>query len=222
MVFQDTTAAAPSASPSSSAAASSTPAPIAASSTQVAAPATSSAAPASGFPDVNGYAYYGCIKEIDTRILTNDHLVSDPMTLETCAAFCSSYPFFGLEYTHECTILFPSFVKSTGTDVIKQVIVVISSKPHLLLFLTRNVTTPVLVIPTRCAVALCCYPSTPTPQFRWFLQLSPQVAPFKQLLLLQPASYRHLLRSLLSHRLRLPKLLALQQFPARARILVQL
>jgi iron transport multicopper oxidase len=53
-------------------------------------------------PVVGPYTYIGCVNDIDTRLLTADHTSSNDMTIEDCAAYCSGYQYFGLEYTREC------------------------------------------------------------------------------------------------------------------------
>lgn len=59
-------------------------------------------------PAVGPYTYIGCVDDIDTRLLNADHTASDNMTIEDCAAYCSGYQYFGLEYTRECLSPDPS------------------------------------------------------------------------------------------------------------------
>jgi hypothetical protein len=71
-----------------------------------AASSTSAAvASSTGLPTILGYTYYGCVVDPNyVRLLYADHYVTDPMSVEICAAFCSSgdYTVFGVEYGREC------------------------------------------------------------------------------------------------------------------------
>lgn len=40
----------------------------------------------------------GCFSDTTPRMFTADRLANDQMTVEACAAFCSTEPFFGLQY----------------------------------------------------------------------------------------------------------------------------
>ncbi|KAK0750306.1 WSC domain-containing protein, partial [Schizothecium vesticola] len=44
----------------------------------------------------------GCFSDTSPRIFTADRAANDQMTIEACAAFCSTEPFFGLQYGREC------------------------------------------------------------------------------------------------------------------------
>ncbi|KAM7209387.1 WSC domain containing protein [Naviculisporaceae sp. PSN 640] len=51
----------------------------------------------------NQWDYIGCHSEIlGGRALSSANLAADSMTLESCAAFCSAYTFFGTEFGREC------------------------------------------------------------------------------------------------------------------------
>lgn len=51
---------------------------------------------------VGDYAYQGCFTDGPGRALTGKTVYDDNMTLEMCAAACSSYAYFGVEYSKEC------------------------------------------------------------------------------------------------------------------------
>ncbi|KAH8655081.1 WSC domain-containing protein [Tricladium varicosporioides] len=54
-------------------------------------------------PDVGGFAYTGCYTEATSqRALSGNSFFDDAMTLEKCAAACSGFPHFGVEYGREC------------------------------------------------------------------------------------------------------------------------
>ncbi|OWP05583.1 hypothetical protein B2J93_459 [Marssonina coronariae] len=54
-------------------------------------------------PVVSGYSFLGCYTESTTgRALSLSSYASDTMTLESCAAYCSAYSMFGVEYGREC------------------------------------------------------------------------------------------------------------------------
>ncbi|KAH8883555.1 WSC-domain-containing protein [Thozetella sp. PMI_491] len=60
-----------------------------------------------GAPTVNktigNWTYSGCFTEATTgRALADKATADDAMTLETCAAFCEGYSYFGTEYGREC------------------------------------------------------------------------------------------------------------------------
>ncbi|KUJ10844.1 uncharacterized protein LY89DRAFT_595666, partial [Mollisia scopiformis] len=88
------------------AASSSTVVPAAASSTSIPAAVSSTsstAASSTALSPLSAYTYYGCVEEgLTTRILYDDHFVYNPMTLESCAASCAGYEYFGTEYSDEC------------------------------------------------------------------------------------------------------------------------
>jgi hypothetical protein len=49
------------------------------------------------------WSLYGCRTEgSNSRALNSVTFASDTMTLEACAAFCSAYTYFGVEYSREC------------------------------------------------------------------------------------------------------------------------
>ena len=57
----------------------------------------------SHLPAVGDFSFYQCMTEgTGVRALTGAFLGGSSMTVETCATFCSSYDFFGLEYAQEC------------------------------------------------------------------------------------------------------------------------
>ena len=63
---------------------------------------TTSATP-SATPSMIPLDYQGCFTDsADNRALAPAELKDDEMTIELCAAFCSPYKFFGLEYGREC------------------------------------------------------------------------------------------------------------------------
>ena len=52
---------------------------------------------------VGAYRYYGCQTEATTeRALSGAAYAYDTMTLESCAANCTSFSYFGVEYGREC------------------------------------------------------------------------------------------------------------------------
>lgn len=53
---------------------------------------------------INGnWTSHGCMTEAtDSRALSAASFASDSMTLESCATFCESYLYFGVEYSREC------------------------------------------------------------------------------------------------------------------------
>lgn len=54
-------------------------------------------------PQVAGFAYKSCWADnVNGRVLTGKELRSDTMTVETCAAHCQGFKYFGLEYAREC------------------------------------------------------------------------------------------------------------------------
>ena len=54
-------------------------------------------------PAVSGYDFVSCWTEpAGARALTGASTASDDMTLESCAAFCADWPYFGVEYGREC------------------------------------------------------------------------------------------------------------------------
>lgn len=56
-----------------------------------------------GLPSVGLYSFVSCWAEpSDGRALSAAFEGADDMTLETCAAFCSTYPYFGTEWSSEC------------------------------------------------------------------------------------------------------------------------
>ncbi|KAF4635933.1 hypothetical protein G7Y89_g2164 [Cudoniella acicularis] len=67
---------------------------------------------------VGNWAFQGCWTEgINTRALSSKTYANDSMTLESCAAFCTSYIMFGVEYGRECycgNILAPSSMNATS------------------------------------------------------------------------------------------------------------
>ncbi|KAG7287013.1 hypothetical protein NEMBOFW57_006513 [Staphylotrichum longicolle] len=61
--------------------------------------ATGGSAPA----PVGGFQYKSCwTDDVYDRSLKGDHYAADDMTVESCAAFCSQYTYFGVEYSREC------------------------------------------------------------------------------------------------------------------------
>ncbi|KAB5549639.1 hypothetical protein GE09DRAFT_180398 [Coniochaeta sp. 2T2.1] len=55
-------------------------------------------------PTIGKYALVGCATESTTggRALQGKSYADDSMTLESCAAFCAAYAYFGTEYSREC------------------------------------------------------------------------------------------------------------------------
>jgi WSC domain len=54
-------------------------------------------------PTVASYSYLGCYSDSAyARVLPDTSESINNMTLEVCAAFCKSYPYFGVEYGQEC------------------------------------------------------------------------------------------------------------------------
>lgn len=69
---------------------------------------------------IANYQYYGCMTEGTTGRTLNDASTSgDGMTLESCAAYCNGYTYFGMEYSSQCfcgnRFLFPSTMASAGS-----------------------------------------------------------------------------------------------------------
>lgn len=57
-------------------------------------------------PTVAEFSFVGCVTEGDgVRALSADSYADDDMTLESCAAFCSGFNYFGTEYGRECKSL---------------------------------------------------------------------------------------------------------------------
>jgi len=53
------------------------------------------------FP-TTGYEYVGCYKDTSDRDIVGEYHFSETMTVEMCAAFCSVYPIFAVQYGKEC------------------------------------------------------------------------------------------------------------------------
>ncbi|GAB1311342.1 WSC domain-containing protein [Madurella fahalii] len=54
-------------------------------------------------PTVAGFNYQSCWTDSPaTRSLTGNEYRSDDMTVESCAAFCQGFSYFGVEYSREC------------------------------------------------------------------------------------------------------------------------
>ncbi len=52
---------------------------------------------------VSGWSFSNCYTEgVGTRALAGAQYADDKMTLESCAAFCSGFSHFGVEYAREC------------------------------------------------------------------------------------------------------------------------
>lgn len=51
---------------------------------------------------VGAFSHIGCYNEIGGRALTAKSFATDLMTVESCATFCETYTFFGVEYGREC------------------------------------------------------------------------------------------------------------------------
>lgn len=51
---------------------------------------------------VGPYNYTGCYTEAAPHALNSKTTASDDMTAESCAAFCTGFQYFGLEYANEC------------------------------------------------------------------------------------------------------------------------
>ncbi|KAF3044856.1 hypothetical protein E8E11_005397 [Didymella keratinophila] len=70
-------------------------------------PTSTSAAPTpsptSSKPSLSGYTYTGCIVDsLNPRPLSAKMTSSSDNSYESCANFCSGYPYFGVEYSNEC------------------------------------------------------------------------------------------------------------------------
>ncbi len=53
--------------------------------------------------DLSQWQYYGCVQDIETRLLNDhEHEGSDTLTLEECAVYCDGYNYFGTQYAREC------------------------------------------------------------------------------------------------------------------------
>lgn len=65
-------------------------------------PTTATACP--GQPGkIGDYAFIGCYTEAqNARTLPDKTYADDDMTLDSCAAFCKNFPYFGVEYAREC------------------------------------------------------------------------------------------------------------------------
>ncbi|PSN61392.1 WSC-domain-containing protein [Corynespora cassiicola Philippines] len=53
-------------------------------------------------PNVGQYNFVGCYLDVLGRTLNDKATSSNVMTVQACAAFCSSYSYFGLEFAAEC------------------------------------------------------------------------------------------------------------------------
>lgn len=53
-------------------------------------------------PNVDIYDFIGCYQDTAGKTLNQNSTSSNGMTVETCAVYCSAYPYFGLEYGAEC------------------------------------------------------------------------------------------------------------------------
>ncbi|KAJ9667507.1 hypothetical protein H2201_002376 [Coniosporium apollinis] len=51
---------------------------------------------------VGAFSHIGCYNEIGGRALTAKSFATDLMTVESCATFCETYTYFGVEYGREC------------------------------------------------------------------------------------------------------------------------
>jgi hypothetical protein len=59
--------------------------------------------PTSNKPSLSGYTYTGCIVDsLNPRPLSAKMTSSSDNSYESCASFCSGYPYFGVEYSNEC------------------------------------------------------------------------------------------------------------------------
>ncbi|KAL8970463.1 MAG: hypothetical protein Q9183_001511 [Haloplaca sp. 2 TL-2023] len=64
---------------------------------------TSPTGPAVALPSASGFVHQGCYTEGTSGRALGDSLTAyDGMTVEKCAAFCSAYSYFGVEYMSEC------------------------------------------------------------------------------------------------------------------------
>ena len=58
---------------------------------------------------VGSYGFQGCYTEATgSRALSSKSYADDSMTLESCAAYCADYTYFGTEYARECKIFWRS------------------------------------------------------------------------------------------------------------------
>ncbi|KAK8042502.1 hypothetical protein PG994_012985 [Apiospora phragmitis] len=79
--------------------------PISTIASSISAVITSTTSTSSGLsaPTISGYAYQGCYKEPSgKRALPDKAFAYDSMALESCAANCTDYAWFGVEYGREC------------------------------------------------------------------------------------------------------------------------
>ncbi|KAF2640189.1 Pyrrolo-quinoline quinone [Massarina eburnea CBS 473.64] len=58
--------------------------------------------PATPTPTIKNYTYKGCYIDQGTRVFHDFSLTNQSMTNDLCAALCSSFPYFGTEYSTEC------------------------------------------------------------------------------------------------------------------------
>lgn len=58
--------------------------------------------PAKVIPSVGPYNYTGCFTEVSPHTLNAQTSASADMTIEKCAAFCTGFKYFGLEFANEC------------------------------------------------------------------------------------------------------------------------
>jgi len=57
-------------------------------------------------PSVGAFSSVGCYTEATTgRALTGSSYANNNMTVESCAAFCGGFTWFGVEYARECKLL---------------------------------------------------------------------------------------------------------------------
>ncbi|KAK1994677.1 WSC domain-containing protein [Colletotrichum falcatum] len=76
---------------------------VASSSSAAASPAAPTSTVPSQPPTVGNWKWYGCQTEAtNARALSSKTFAADDMTLESCAAFCDSFTYFGVEYSREC------------------------------------------------------------------------------------------------------------------------
>ncbi|KAK8127746.1 hypothetical protein PG984_008854 [Apiospora sp. TS-2023a] len=94
-------------------------APVPPTSTVITSSTTTSSGPS--VPTVSGYAYQGCYTEASgRRALPDKFFAYDSMTLESCAANCTNYAWFGTEYGRECycgATLDSSSSKTSGSTI---------------------------------------------------------------------------------------------------------
>ncbi|KAK6519705.1 hypothetical protein TWF506_000005 [Arthrobotrys conoides] len=73
-------------------------------------------------PSTNGFNYYGCYSDdVNARVLSNQHVDTNGMTIAACMARAAGYNFAGVEYGQECwygnTLASTSHAESSGCNM---------------------------------------------------------------------------------------------------------